>query len=244
MKLPYAFAALLALAACGGTVVTGPGGQGGTGGGGGSAGQGGSGGDPCTCGASCTVCYGGPDGPCAQGVCYESGECLEEGIVPPNCGPCPNQLPAQGAPCAGAAACEYDGGPIVPCRQRAYCDGGAWQLLIPNCVPEFIEPPGCPAAEPSPGAACDVMVDPYLCLWDTTFCGCTDCLGGGPCGGTAEWVCASPEPGCPPEAPLLGKPCSSEGQACDYGSCSLGSIYAGRTCQGGIWVESTAPCPL
>lgn len=236
----------LASAACGGSVITGGGGSGGAGGTGGTGGGGGGGpGDPCVglaCGSPCVQCFGG-DAPCLTGFCDASGAC---GAAIDACGgACPEAMPSEGSPCEiEGLVCEYGDGPIVACRERAQCSGGSFTLLLPNCVDEHEQPADCPAAAPTEGAACEVDVDPYLCAYAPAFCGCSNCGLGGPCGGPGAWTCAAPQAGCPDVAPQLGTSCPIEGQVCDYGSCNLGLVYAGRTCESGAWTESTGPCPL
>jgi len=157
---------------------------------------------------------------------------------------CPATMPAQSAACADEGLkCEYGDGPIVSCRPSATCSNGGWQVYEVFCDPHFTQPPECPATQPTAGATCDVMVDPSLCQYASTFCGCTNCAGG-PCSIDATWVCATPNIECPAEPALLGTACPSEGQDCVYGNCGLGQIYTNRRCESGIWVADELACPV
>lgn len=231
-------------AACGGSVVA-AGGAGAGGAGAGGAGAAGPG-DPCAglaCGSLCSACPGG-DAPCYTGSCDEVGVCVPTMVVACGSG-CPATLPDEAAACeVPGLVCEYGDGPIVACRERAVCTEQGFTLLLPNCLDEHVDPEGCPAAAPAVGDPCEVDVDPSLCEYPPAFCGCSNCGFGGPCGGPGEWACAAPAEGCPSVAPRLGFSCASEGQSCQYGSCVLGGVYAGRTCLSGNWVDSTGPCPL
>lgn len=233
--------AAIAQAGCGDGGSGGSGGTGGSGGSGGSGGAGG-GGDPCAgkqCGDPCSTC---PDGaPCQPQACDKDGQCVGE--VDVVCSTkCPAEAPADGDPCPEVGlACEVDSGVVLVCRARVQCTQNGWLSVAPGCSSDPIPDPDCPASEPS--GDCDVAMDPGLCTFGDTLCGCSDCLGG-PCGGQAQWVCAAPpDPPCPPVAPKLGADCTEEGLSCVYGACPLGGTSGGRTCSEGAWVEDIVACP-
>jgi hypothetical protein len=234
---------LLALftSACGASVTDETGGSGGAGAGasGGGGGQPG----PCdgaSCGDSCTTC---PEGaPCIPQACDALGECVSEAEVV--CTQCPTEVPPEGGACpALSLVCELDDGVVVSCRTRVTCTDAGWSVQSPNCPSDPPPDPNCPPSPPQ--GDCAVATDPGLCAYDeSTLCGCSDCLGG-PCGGQAQWVCApAPEPPCPAIAPRLGDPCADEALICQYGSCAIGQVLAGRRCDGGLWIDEGIPCPL
>jgi hypothetical protein len=54
------------------------------------------------------------------------------------------------------------------------------------------------------------------------------------------WQCTAAQNGCPAERPLVGSPCSTDGQNCDYGDCnSLGVV-----CHAGTWHTQQNGCPV
>ncbi|NUQ75200.1 MAG: hypothetical protein HUU21_16745, partial [Polyangiaceae bacterium] len=201
----------------------------------------GGGADACAgkaCGDPCTTC---PEGaPCMPQACNAEGVCVEEALA--TCSPCPTAQPTDGDACPKVGlVCETEEGIVVVCRSRTTCTANGWQTIAPGCSSTPAPDPTCPASEPS--GMCDVKVDPGLCELGDTFCGCSDCLGG-PCGGQAEWVCATPPSApCPAIAPKLGSVCDNDGLACVYGACALGGTSGGRTCEGGIWTEDIVACP-
>lgn len=231
---------ILLLAAGCGSDTDSAGGPGGTSGSGGSGGAGG-GGDPCAglaCGDACDAC---PDGTCMPQACNAEGQCVEAQLAA--CGACPAALPKKGDACdVVGLVCDINADIRLSCRLRATCGATGWEPLDPGCMSFPADDPKCPDAQPS--GACDVMTDAKLCVYGEPFCGCTECAGGGPCGGKGEWVCAlPPSPPCPPIAPKLGSPCTEDKLACVYGACALGTA-GGRTCEGGVWTEDIVNCPL
>jgi hypothetical protein len=229
---------VIGTAGCGSDTGGGQAGAGGSGGVGGAGGAGG-GGDACAgqaCGDACTTC---PEGaPCA---CNAEGACVGEALAV--CSPCPATPPTDGEACAPAGlVCETEEGIIIVCRSRTTCTANGWLTTAPGCSIDPAPDPACPAAQPS--GTCDKTVNKELCKYGDPFCGCSDCLGGGPCGGQAEWVCAAPPSApCPAIAPKLGAVCADDGLSCVYGTCYLGGTSGGRTCEGGIWTEDILPCP-
>jgi hypothetical protein len=214
-----------------------------TSGGGGEGGDGGSGGaggaNACAglaCGDTCPACEGGTA--CA---CDADGQCVEAGLAV--CSACPATPPSDGDACPKPGlVCEAEEGIVIVCRARATCTDKGWQNLAPGCSSDPGSDPKCPATKPM--GACDVANDPGLCPVETTYCGCSNCLGG-PCGGAGEWVCIEPPaPPCPAIAPKLGAPCSQDKLACVYGACPLGGTTGGRSCLDGVWKEDIVPCPL
>lgn len=196
--------------------------------------------DPCAgkaCGEPCTDC---PAGGCDAQACNSMGQCVAQAEA--LCSPCPQSMPADGAPCPQTAlVCELEDGPILPCRARIVCQASGWQNVAPGCSSLLPADTNCSA--PPPTGACDINTDPLLCATPDSFCGCSNCLAG-PCGGPAEWVCASPAAApCPPQAPKLGEICSMEGLKCVYGACALGGTSGGRSCYKGLWIEDIVNCP-
>ncbi|MFO0551992.1 MAG: hypothetical protein U0271_26640 [Polyangiaceae bacterium] len=232
---------------CGGTIST----DGGGGSGGNATGAshaGGAGGDlpagPCdgkSCGDPCSTCP--PQAPCQQEACNSAGECV--GAEQAVCSACPETAPVDGDACPSVGlVCEVEDGVVAVCRARATCTANGWVNEAPGCDPNPSQDPNCPQSPPT--GNCDGAVDPALCVYtESTLCGCTDCVGGGPCGGQPEWFCAAPpEPPCPAVAPRLGDGCADEGISCYYGACSISPTLAGRKCQTGLWVDDPVGCPL
>jgi len=155
---------------------------------------------------------------------------------------CPSSPPLMGAPCAPVGlVCGYGDDPRPNCRPQATCKATGWETPIGACPPPPTEtcPPSLSEAS---GATCTTAG--AFCKYGDVLCGCGNCFGG-PCGGTAKWVCPDPpsNPDCPRTMPNLGIDCTKEGTSCMYGSCASGNP-AGRTCKGGYWVDEPVACPL
>jgi hypothetical protein len=143
--------------------------------------------------------------------------------------PCPPSPPASGSACTpnDISPCEYGSDPH--CTTIAYCGNYShvWHLdgPDPSCAGNS---PQCPTSYDSPAIACPVEADgttlSITCGYPRGRCLCHGCWpeDGGPM--SAQWLCLTYRvPACCPEPrPLLGSPCTSEGQTCeyDYGTCA------------------------
>jgi hypothetical protein len=234
-RLPFAVAALTAVAvACGGSTFE----PSGDGGGGGSSSGGGDAGGSSDTGVADT---GVPD----TGV-VETGTGHDAGTIE-----CPASVPGSGATCSRAGlTCEWGASNVPDCDTEATCTNGEWAVTAPNpggldcgggpkitCPPSFASVPVGDACSPDGG----------YCDYPEGRCGCA--AGGGPIrliDGSVQafWSCQNPAAGCPKPRPLLGSSCAMEGLECDYGTC--GTIPGGNAeqCTGGVWVTAEVGCPL
>ena len=162
---------------------------------------------------------------------------------------CPTTPPASGSACNDPQLyCEWGSDPNLSCNTIGQCTGGQWNIQQPYGVcPTPPNGSDCPSSFASVpvGDHCGALVG-LSCEYPQGFCGCS--IGsGGPypedAAAVATWVCDSPEPGCPMPRPKLGTPCSQDGLACDYSSCSLPS-GASLVCQGGAWQNQPYGCAL
>ncbi|MGO8991710.1 MAG: hypothetical protein ACLQVI_00170 [Polyangiaceae bacterium] len=226
------FAALLvagvASAACGGVSANPPGGGGSSSGGGSSGGSSGGGSGSSSGGSS-----GGSSGSSSGGT---------------NSG-CPTSPPANYASCSNdALSCEYGGDQDLQCDTLAVCNNGVWSVsdaptdgLCPTSLPGKNGCPDSYAAVPQ-GESCTSEIE---CAYPQGRCGCTVPQGGpvqifdGGVGST--WVCDDPGSGCPEPRPQAGTSCSSEGQSCDYGTCTLPGGTP-MTCTDGRWTVANGVC--
>jgi hypothetical protein len=214
----------LSLAACGGVSADPPGG-GGSSSGGGSSGSSSGGGSGGSSGGS----SGSSSGGTTQG--------------------CPPSPPTAGSSCALAYAsfsCEYGGDQDLECDTLATCSNATWSLTeAPTdgfCPTSKPGKNGCPASYSGVhvGQACSGVTD---CAYPQGRCACTVPIGG-PVeleDAGAEWICETPESGCPEPRPQAGTSCDSEGLTCDYGTCTLPGGTA-MECAGGRWSVSFSAC--
>lgn len=141
---------------------------------------------------------------------------------------CPASAPEPGAPCSGAARCEYGDDPRPSCRRQLECAGGAWSEDSCSCAPPTDAL--CPASPGGPAPSCPAG-EVIVCAYVTgEHCGCAD----------GAWLCPTTDPGCPLLAPDIGQPCGEEIE-CDYGSCALGTAIR-RHCDGGTWSHEDPGC--
>ena len=156
-------------------------------------------------------------------------------------GICPAQLPEPNGPCTRPGlVCEYGDNPR--CLSFAECLQGKWLVAMPKCAPPD---PSCPATrEAAAGQGCQTQYT--YCVYSGLTCDCTNCTKYPirNCSGPMTWHCESPntDASCPAARPLLGAPCSKEGQLCEYGC----ETDVSRRCTGGVWVRASAPggCPI
>lgn len=126
---------------------------------------------------------------------------------------CPPTPPADGSACDQSQAymdCEYsDGGPWI-CGTIAHCNGdqfGTWILQTKPCWTS--NPPGCPAAAPQSGSACDF--DAGCSYPDGQKCQC----GGMQVTAGLSFCYPGDMPGCSPRG-RLGEACSTGAGSCPY----------------------------
>ncbi len=207
-KLNLGLLSLVAVAACGGTVV--------------SNGAGGAGGAGTT-------------GTTTTSTSTTTTSTTGTGAGGATSGSCPATEPTTaGASCAGVPdqlRCTYGDSVRPDCRDAWVCSGGLWTTNHSVCV----EPPAgvCGAAQPPAETVCPGMGD--VCTYgdDICYCGCS----GGLCAVPYLWQCSgSPTvAGCPPVVPNDGTACSVEGADCVYGAvCS--SAGAEVSCTDGRWL--------
>jgi hypothetical protein len=105
---------------------------------------------------------------------------------------CPPTAPTVGAPCALPAdeSCTYD----TCCAPLYQCQEGAWQVILPPCVP----PEQCPLTPPATGDACDFCFQDSPCTYD--LCGTGEGVITAACTETGSWFAESsaclPPPDC------------------------------------------------
>ena len=217
------------LAACGGVSATPPG-DGGSGGGSGGSSSGGSSGGGSGSG-------GGSSGGSSSGSSSGGGS------------PCPASPPKTGTACTDPSlSCEYGSDPNLDCDTLSVCLSGAWSTTpgatggeCPTSPPGVNGCPGSFGAVPV-GKSCSGASE---CAYPQGRCACTIRQGGPVQIGDAGsiWECEQPNAGCPEPRPHAGTACPQNGQACDYGSCTLPGGTQ-MVCSSGRWISSAAPCPV
>jgi len=151
-------------------------------------------------------------------------------------GPCPLSPPTGSTSCAGAPdqfQCTYGDSVRPDCRAAWICTNGSWEATGSACI----EPTDCGSSEPGPETVCANMGD--VCTYGDSicFCGC----GGGPvCAPPVDWSCNGPPttPGCPAVVPNDGTPCDAAGVQCNYGK-QCTSTNAVVACSDGLWLWNT-----
>jgi hypothetical protein len=165
--------------------------------------------------------------------------------VDANAPTCPANAPMIGKPCTQSGlTCDYDHNCTI-----AYCSDASWTIEY-TCQDgkdsgsnDSGSNAGCPSSYQSiaQGQACSPAN--VVCQYPQGECDCTIPTGGparqNP---TNEWICEDPAPGCPTPRPLTGSMCTTPGQFCDYGACSLPDGIA-LTCKNSAWVTTQVPCP-
>lgn len=162
-------------------------------------------------------------------------------------GPCLATTPSDGSMCGPQGlVCEYGTATVQACDTIASCNGGRWQVTAPGpggllCMGGGVGE--CPSSLSAVqvGSHCTPLA--LVCDYPQGRCAC-DVRTGAPvtdASAQATWICPSPGPGCPAPRPRLGTPCTTEGLACDYGTCAIPGATAER-CTGGIWVQTPTQC--
>jgi hypothetical protein len=203
-------------AACGASVVTGPG-DSGTGAGAGASTTGG--------GGTTSAGTGGATG--AGGATSGS--------------PCPATATAAGS-CAGVAPgfrCTYGDDARPDCREVTQCIGGAWTPMPSACSMSTV----CGVTQPTAGTVCsnDGTLS-AACTYGDVICLCDACAAGPCMAPPTDWQCAGPPTtaGCPSVVPNDGTPCTAEGTQCTYGFvCSQFGAGAEVSCTNGLWLWNT-----
>jgi len=167
---------------------------------------------------------------------------------------CPPSPPMDGSPCTPpwepnasmfpelvTAHCSWGDDPRPGCRITSLCEGGIWQVTIPDCGD--LLPPECSATPPESGSEC---ADTAISCWyeDGTRCWCSECVGGSPypsCqyADPPQWACRTPADGCHP-LPQAGSPCTEEGKNCGLDCSTPLSCQDGRW----QWVYCQSCCPI
>jgi hypothetical protein len=190
-QLHLGLAAVMAVAACGGSVV-----KEGTGGGAGT-GASTTGSDASTSTGTSTTGSGGST----------------------STGPCPLSPPTGSTSCAGVPdqlRCTYGDSVLPDCRTPWLCINGSWETTGTGCS----EPTDCGNSEPGPQTVCANMADECTYGASICYCGCGGgpiC----PPPMVWECVGPPTTPGCPSVVPNDGTPCDAAGAQCTYGeSCT------------------------
>jgi hypothetical protein len=162
---------------------------------------------------------------------------------------CPATPPANGSSCTSpSVTCEYGGDPDSQCNTIAMCIEvtGRWSRTDPpsgGACPT--SPPGtngCPSSYSavSIGQGCTSSAE---CAYPQGRCACTPQQGGPveieDAGST--WGCTAPSAGCPLTRPQAGSSCNTDGEYCDYGTCTLPG-GTGMTCTQRVWNIEPGAC--
>ncbi|MCC6649400.1 MAG: hypothetical protein IT374_28005 [Polyangiaceae bacterium] len=191
-------------------------------------------GSVCLPNATCPGCL--PLFPPAAARCA-GGHCKVEPLA------CPPSAPAPGSPCSlpsGVDECEFGADPVLACRSKGKCVGGAWQVTDYDCAP--LPGPGvagCLTSASQAGQTCSN--EGTFCQVGAAICACDACSFG-PCSMTAHWVCSTAQAGCPSTPPPKGGACQGV-QACEYGPCGS-KTGARRVCKDGVWKDEPQACPV
>ncbi len=163
-------------------------------------------------------------------------------------GPCPSVAPGKGSSCAREALeCEYGTGNVPGCDTVATCDAGRWTVQAPTTGDQCpsTRPSGCPASFATATLAGHCEPLGLICDYPTGRCACTDGTGPIPldASAAARWHCQEPGANCPRPRPPLGSACTSDGESCDYGSCTVPG-GSGEACADGLWTTMPFACAL
>ena len=154
---------------------------------------------------------------------------------------CPSSVPTTGDSCTvDGLECEYGTSDLLFCNTLARCTGGSFNVTGPEeaCANELDAGGTCPTSRDQIEAGSSCPTFSQVCEYAEGSCGC------GFVGHVSDqWVCDTPAgSGCPAPRPKLGSVCSSNGLACNYGSCTiLGN--PSMICDGGIWFQANVACP-
>jgi hypothetical protein len=233
-RLHLGLAAVMAVAACGGSVVdNGTGGAGGTGSSTTGTGISTTGTSTTGAGASTTGTTTG-----AGAGTTGTGASTTGAGGSTSTGPCPLSPPTGSTSCAGVPdqfECTYGDSVRPDCRTAWICSNGTWTSTTSACA----EPPPsvCGSSEPPAGTVCTNMGD--VCTYGDSICFC-GCGGGVLCAAPVEWQCNGPPttPGCPAIAPNDGTACAEDGVQCTYGE-SCTPTNAVVACTNGLWLWNT-----
>lgn len=186
----------------------------------------------------------GPDGPTGD----DCVDCNDAAPPPPyegGPGPaCPAAQPAVGTACSHESLeCEYGSSQYPGCDAIMQCSGGFWgtEFGPAGYCPTGPNPDGCPTSMSDVsdgGVTCDTQG--LTCHYALGQCYCGDIFGPPvymPDGGTYNWTCDDPGPGCPQPRPRVGSSCTQEGQSCNYFNCDWS-----QQCTGGVWQAQPEGC--
>jgi len=161
--------------------------------------------------------------------------------------PCPEQPPADAAPCSqpGLTCSWGDDVRGDMCRTQASCMSGHWQVTPPYSA-------GCPALQPTGACPADTSgtctLNTACTRPDGIVCHCVDCRPNvAICSvGPPSWYCPMAETaaGCPPtREPNFGSACEAEGAVCSYFWFMCGQ--QARVCSHGVWTAGQPiGCPV
>ena len=157
---------------------------------------------------------------------------------------CPMTSPTQGTPCdILGLVCEYGGDAHGSCTDLYTCEASKGATLWfahekdPTCG---TNPTDCPTSfAAADGTLCTKIAE--ACDFAEGRCGCELCsVEAGP--PETHWRCKSwsdAPAGCATPRPLLGTPCTADGQICDYLQCCRGPDMGPREeCKSGVWQSS------
>jgi hypothetical protein len=161
---------------------------------------------------------------------------------------CPAAQPTPGDPCSTSLdglSCEFGTDPDLACNALLECSGGRW--VVSTLATNAQEPgcptardPSCPASESQVprGQSCSAAM---TCGYADGICDCM--IPPLPAVGSLTWFCNAADTTCPSVRPRVGDSCTSGGQTCNYGACTLPQGVA-LQCDGGTWQPTDIPCPL
>ncbi|MEO8798411.1 MAG: hypothetical protein ABI551_11035 [Polyangiaceae bacterium] len=163
---------------------------------------------------------------------------------------CPATMQTSGACSPEGIHCEYGTSNGSCDNPSVDCEHGQW--TVPLAVPRpqcHGTEEGCPGARSdiTPGATCGDT--DRMCSYEGQGrCACSAQVGGpvqvNPDGGELpkQWRCETPQTGCPADRPRVGSACSSVGQSCDYGACSIPDGVMIDCSKNAIWEFSDYGC--
>jgi hypothetical protein len=153
--------------------------------------------------------------------------------------------------CTPPLSCTYESGAHGACTVTASCVSNTgqgpfhWSVSKPGPTCGG-NPGGCPPSYGSivPGSSCSAAA--MMCDYPEARCECLSCFGDA--GAGEEWVCRAwtdVGAGCPTDnAPVVGSPCTTAGQTCDYSQICGISFGPDLQCQNGQWVALPMPAGL
>jgi hypothetical protein len=158
--------------------------------------------------------------------------------------PCPSTAPASADSCIEEGMqCEYGVNPNLACNVLATCQGGQWSTAQPSSMGCETDDAGIPACPTGQAGMIEGSICPSLdadCESAGGRCVCTEsALEAPPPQG--QWTCEDPNLGCALRRAPIGAACTTEGERCSYGTCTIpGGVT--EVCTDGSWRVEQVPC--